>query len=259
MSNITSGGYVLLLVVLLSFTGSYFWLTAKKKANVLTVGLLGMVVCFVLLLPAMVSLQLFEQGNSLLRIAVVVGWIFVAVICWLIKRSKKITAGSILLYGFFAIGGVLLLVLIGGMAYFVYLRLFTHERDDAPLWSVFLCIFFLAVLIIAIIGQLFTRNSGGKDDKTEFDDLKKALLRPEMVYTLDLSGKGFSTLPADILKFPNLRNLDLSRNQLTTLPSELNQLKNIVQIKLSGNPIPDGDRSSIRRIFPAETEIIFRA
>lgn len=259
MSNITSGGYVLFLVVFLSFTGSYLWLSAKKKANVLTVGLLGMVVCFVLLLPAMVSLQLFEQGNIFLRIAVVVGWVFVAVICWLIKRSKKISAGSILLYGFFAIGGVLLLILVGGMAYFVYLRLFTHERDEAPLWSVFLCIFFLSVLIIAAIGQLFTRNSGGKDDKTEFNDLKKALMRPEMVYALDLSGKGLTTLPADILKFANLRNLDLSRNQLTTLPSELTQLKNIVQIKLSGNPIPDGDRSSIRRIFPAETEIIFRA
>lgn len=260
MSTIAPAGYVFFLVIALSFTIAYFWLAAKKKARVLFVVLAGSALTFALLMPAMISLQLFEAGNQIIRIAIVACWLFLIAIVIAIQRSKKVNLGwSILINLFLMIGGLMLVGLMAGMGYFVYLRLFTHERDDAPMWSVFLCIFFLGVLILAIAGQLLNSGKRNKEGKTEFNKLKEALLMPEIVLWLDLSGQNLTSVPADVLKFSNLTNLDLSNNQINQLPNDLARLTHLATIKLSGNPISDQERSIIRKMFPPETQIIFRS
>ncbi|MBE9599354.1 hypothetical protein [Pedobacter sp. MC2016-24] len=260
MSTIAPAGYVFFLVIALSFTTAYFWLAAKKKARVLFVFLAGSALTFALLMPAMISLQLFEAGNQIIRIAIVACWLFLIAIVIAIQRSKKVNLGwSILINLFLMIGGLMLVGLMAGMGYFVYLRLFTHERDDAPMWSVFLCIFFLGVLILAIAGQLLNSGKRNKEGKTEFNKLKEALLMPEIVLWLDLSGQNLTSVPADVLKFSNLTNLDLSNNQINQLPNDLARLTHLATIKLSGNPISDQERSIIRKMFPPETQIIFRS
>ena len=260
MSTIAPAGYVFFLVIALSFTTAYFWLAAKKKARVLFVFLAGSALTFALLMPAMISLQLFEAGNQIIRIAIVACWLFLIAIVIAIQRSKKVNLGwSILINLFLMIGGLMLVGLMAGMGYFVYLRLFTHELDDAPMWSVFLCIFFLGVLILAIAGQLLNSGKRNKEGKTEFNKLKEALLMPEIVLWLDLSGQNLTSVPADVLKFSNLTNLDLSNNQINQLPNDLARLTHLATIKLSGNPISDQERSIIRKMFPPETQIIFRS
>lgn len=208
----------------------------------------------------MISLKLFEAGNQSIRIAIIACWLLLIAIVISVKRSKKIKLGwSIFINLFLALGGLMLLSMMAGMGYFVYQRLFTHQRDDAPLWSVFLCIFFLGVLLLVIIGQLFKGGKGNKEGKTAFDNLKEALLTPEVVLSLDLSGQNLTSLPVDVLKFSNLTSLDLSNNQISQLPNELARMGYLATIKLSRNPITDQERSLIRRMFPAETQIIFRS
>lgn len=260
MSTIAPAGYIFFLVLALSFTMAYFWLAAKNKARVLYVVLAGSALSFALLMPALISLQLFEAGNQMIRIAIVACWMLLLAIVIAVQRSKKINLGwSILVNLFLAIGGLMLLGLMAGMGYFVYLRLFTHERDDAPMWSVFLCIFFLGVLILAIVGQLLKSGKGNKEGKTEFNKLKEALLTPSIVLGLDLSGQNLTSVPADVFKFSNLTSLDLSNNQINQLPNDLARLGHLAIIKLSGNPISDQERSTIRKMFPPETQIIFRS
>ncbi|BCL37533.1 COR domain-containing protein [Nostoc sp. MS1] len=55
--------------------------------------------------------------------------------------------------------------------------------------------------------------------------------------TLDLSGKGLTTLPAEIGQLTNLSSLDLSENKLTTLPAEIGQLTNLSRLDLRGNQL----------------------
>jgi len=206
--------------------------------------------------------------TTLLLYVTPAGYIFFGIILltilWLKfwPRDKKIKTAKflfkIMLKLFLLIAGGLLLVLIGGMGYFVYQRLFTHEKDDAPLWAVLLCIFFLATILLVIAGQLLNGGNGHKTGKTDFDNLKEALLTPEAVLRLSLVSGGFTTLPGDILKFKNLSYLDLSNNQLATLPAQLLELKHLATVKLSGNPVSDEERAKLRRTFPPELELIFR-
>ena len=256
---LTSGGYVFLLVTLLAIAIPYFLNSDKKpKPGCLAIGLGAIITWFILMFPAMITVQFFEHGNTIIRAAIIVGWLIIFGILIAIKRSKKKLGWTIATYIFFAVCGVLLLVMIGGMGYFVYLRMFTHEKDDAPIWAVFLCIFFLAVLILVFVGQLFNRTKSNKDGKTEFDDLEEAKLTPDVVFRLNLTSKGLADFPEEILKFPNLAYLDLSNNQINKLPADILKLKFLTSIKLSNNPISDQQRAEIRKLFPPETELIFR-
>ncbi|MCD0487701.1 hypothetical protein LPB86_05645 [Pedobacter sp. MC2016-14] len=257
---LTSGGYIFLLVTLLAIALPYYFNSGKKeKPGCVAVGL-GAIIAWVLLMaPATISIQLFETGNTPIRIGIVCCWLVLLGVLIAIKRSKKANLGwSIAMYAFFAVGAVLFAIMIAGMAYFVYLRMFTHEKDDAPVWAVFLCIFFVAVIVLAVIGQLFNTKKLGKDGETDFDNLDKAKLSPEAVQTLSLSGKGYQKFPPEILNFTNLVNLDLSNNEINELPADILKLKYLASIKLSGNPIDDAQRSKIRKLFPPETELIFR-
>jgi small GTP-binding protein len=55
--------------------------------------------------------------------------------------------------------------------------------------------------------------------------------------TLDLSSKGLTSLPLEIVKLKNLTQLDISGNQLTSLPSEIKELKNLTEFYISNNQL----------------------
>ena len=54
---------------------------------------------------------------------------------------------------------------------------------------------------------------------------------------LDLSGKGLTTLPPEIVQLANLQTLQLQGNQLTTLPPEIGQLVNLQSLNLTNNKL----------------------
>lgn len=212
---------------------------------------------------------MIKSGNmniALLLQITTTGYVFMLVIVVLILsvrwwfRSKKRTEKSIslFLYLFLGAGALMLLGMMAGMAYFVYQRLFTHERDDAPMWAVLLCIFFLSVLLLIFVSSLFKSKKGHKEGKTDFDNLQEALLTPEAVFSLSLAGNELSTFPNDIYQFINLTHLDLSNNQLSTLPLQIADLKYLASVKLSNNPVTDQERAKLRRNLPPELELIFK-
>lgn len=204
--------------------------------------------------------------NAILLSVTPAGYIFFTVVALLIlsvrwwfrskKRAKK--SISIFLYLFIGTGGLMLLGMMAGMAYFVYQRMFTHEKDDAPIWAVLMCIFFLAVLLLVILGNLFKGRKAHKDGKTDFDNLDEALLTPEAVLSLSLRGMGLSAVPNDVLKLVNLNQLDLSNNELSTIPLQIADLKQLASVKLSNNPVTDQERARLRRTLPPELELIFK-
>ncbi|MBD2409854.1 GTPase [Nostoc calcicola FACHB-389] len=57
----------------------------------------------------------------------------------------------------------------------------------------------------------------------------------DKVTELDLSGRGLTTLPAEIGRLTNLRSLDLRSNQLSSLPGEIVQLINLQSLNLRSN------------------------
>ncbi len=256
--QITSAGYLFLIISLLSVGLAKLWLIKKKKSGNAILFLASILIWFALMLPGMISLTFFESGNTTIRTAVAAFWVVVAGVCWFYSRSKRtFSIISLMMSLFVGIGFLMLLGMMGGMGYFVYLRMFTHEKDDAPTWAVFLCIFFLAVLLLILLGKLFEGKSR-KIDKTEFNDLQEALRFPEFVLTLDLSGQNLNLFPKQIFNFPNLAELDLSNNQFTTLPTEIGKMKKLSKIRLTNNPFTDQERANLRRILPQELELIFR-
>ncbi|MEH2179068.1 COR domain-containing protein [Nostoc sp.] len=59
----------------------------------------------------------------------------------------------------------------------------------------------------------------------------------DKVTKLDLSGKGLTTLPLEIVKLTNLQTLNLYNNQLSSLPAEIGQLTNLQTLNLVGNQL----------------------
>lgn len=256
--QITSAGYLFLIISLLSVGLAKLWLIKKKKSGNAILFLTSILIWFALMLPGMISLTFFESGNTIIRTAVVAFWVVVAGVCWFYSRSKKtFSVISLMMSLFVGIGFLMLLGMMGGMGYFVYLRMFTHEKDDAPTWAVFLCIFFLAVLLLIFLGKIFEGKSR-KIDKTDFNNLQEALQFPELVLSLNLSGQNLSSFPTQIFNFQNLAELDLSNNQFTTLPTEIGKMKKLSKIRLTNNPFTDQERAHLRRSLPQELELIFR-
>ncbi|MEH2421256.1 MAG: COR domain-containing protein [Nostoc sp.] len=59
----------------------------------------------------------------------------------------------------------------------------------------------------------------------------------EKLTKLNLSGKGLTTLPPEIVKLTNLQTLNLSSNQLSSLPPEIGQLTNLQSLNLNNNQL----------------------
>jgi Leucine-rich repeat (LRR) protein len=68
-----------------------------------------------------------------------------------------------------------------------------------------------------------------------YRSISVALLNPEKVFRLNLSKTRLREIPADVFKFPNLRELDLSRNRIDSVPAAIGTLSNLITLNLSGN------------------------
>lgn len=260
--SITPAGYLFFATIIISIFLAYRWLKKDKTENpgCISVGFVSVIIGSIIMFPVMISFQFFETGNSKIQIIVGAFWIIlIGTIIYVVKSKNYKLLWTVVRYILYVIFGSLFLILVGGMAYFVYLRMFTHEKDEAPIWAVFLCIFFLAVLILAFVGIFMQNQKKMKDQLVEFKTLAEAKSNPDSVYILDLSNQNISSFPYEILEFKNLKSLDLSNNQLTELPFEISRMKNLFTIKLSNNPISDQQRAAIRKMFSPEVDLIFRS
>jgi hypothetical protein len=265
LTGLTLHGYVFLGMILLSLLIAYIWLSSsnkKEKVGCFSVGLAGLIIWFVLMFPTFISIEIIETATTAVKIAVVVFWALVFATVAYIGIAKNPAGVKKILFRVFKYIIVtiflgLFLVLFFGMAYFLYLRFFTHEKDDAPVWAVFLCIFFVATLILAVFGFLIKNKESDKKEKTTFYDLETAKLKPESVVELDLANSKIDVFPLAILQFKNIQFLVLNNNNISEIPNEVNQLQSLIGIDLSNNPISDLERNKIRRLFSKEVEIVF--
>jgi len=112
-----------------------------------------------------------------------------------------------------------------------------------------------------------------------YEDLNDALINPENVYVLKLSGQNLTTFPAKIQDLTNLQKLDLSNNaiskipenilgnltylidlnlesnELTTLPEDIVNLKNLKFLNLSNNSFSPQSLINITRQLPKFTVV----
>ncbi len=76
---------------------------------------------------------------------------------------------------------------------------------------------------------------------------------PSGTTTLDLSGKGLTSIPADVFTRTGLERLDLSGNRLTGAPqSQIGQLENLKFLDLSNNTLT-GLPAELGRLTKLET------
>ncbi|SFC61124.1 leucine-rich repeat domain-containing protein [Flavobacterium phragmitis] len=265
LAGLTPFGYAFIGVILLSFLLAYLWLKSshtKQKAGCLSVGFTALLIGFVLMFPVLFSFAIIQNGSEIGIIGVAVFWVLVLGLMVYFLTAKNTTAVkkvifSILKYCLYLIVFGLFLTLVLGMAYYIYVRLFTTEKRDDPIWTAFLCIFFLASLILAGFGLLNRNKEEKKKEKTTFYSLDQAKLKSELVIELDLSKQQLKTFPEEILHFKNLKFLILSHNEISDIPNEINKLQKLVGLDLSNNPISDLERSRIRKLLSKEVEIVF--
>lgn len=269
LAGITMEGYGFICMVLLSFVIAYllpYSSKNKEKPGCLLVGIVAIIVWFILNFPILISISIIKDGTILQQQVLLASWIVIIAIIIYVFLDKKVNGLKsmflrVLLLIVCCIFFILFLTLFFGMIYFLYQRLYTHEQDGAPIWAVFLCIFFTATLILCIYSWLISDNICDKtikiNKKTTFYSLEKAKLKPEFVIELNLSQTKIDTFPMDILQFKNLKHLILNHNNIKEIPNELNQLQHLVGIDLSNNPISDTEKYRIRKLFSKDVEIVF--
>jgi len=265
LARLTPAGYGFIGVLFLSFLLAYLWLRSSKKGEkigCLSVGFAALLIWFVLMFPTFITFSIIENGNQTAQIALIIFWTLILGLIIYFAVSKNTTTGKKIILSFFKyllylIFLGLFLVLFFGMVYYVYLRLYTKEKQGDPVWVAFLCIFFIASLILAGKGILIRNKEGKKKEKTTFYDLQKAKLKPESVVELDLADTKLKEFPEEILRFKNLKFLTLSNNDISEIPNEINKLQFLIGINLSNNPISDQEKNRIRKLFSKEVEIVF--
>jgi hypothetical protein len=265
LAGLTPFGYGFLGVMALSVLIAYIWLKSsgkKEKMGCLSVGLTAFVIWFALMFPTAISFSIIEHGTKIAQIGVAVFWVLIfALAAYVIFSKNRTGVKKVLLMIFknvlFLIIFGLFLTLFGGLVYFVYLRLFTHEKDDSPIWVAFLCIFFVASLILAAVGLLIQSKEGKKKEKTTFYKLEEAKLKPDMVVELNLANAKIDVFPTAILQFKNIKFLILNNNNISEIPNEVNKLQQLIGLDLSNNPISDSERNKIRRLLSNQVEIVF--
>lgn len=265
LAGLTPFGYGFIGVLLLSFLLAYFWLKSngkEDKIGCVSIGIGGIIIWFVLMFPTFISFSIIENGNLWAKIGVAVFWVLILALVVYFRFAKNTSSVKKVIFTFFKyllylIFLGLFLVLFFGMAFYIYQRLFTNEKNQDPVWVAFLCIFFVAALVLAGFGLLSKNKEEKKREKTSFYDLEQAKLKPELVLELDLSKNKLVLFPEEILKFKNLKFLILSHNQITEVPNEINKLSKLIGLDLSNNPISDVERNRIRKLLSTEVEILF--
>lgn len=265
LASLTPAGYGFFGLFFLSFIMSYFWLKSTKKKDkpgCLPVGITALIIWFALVFPVSFTLSIIENGNTIVKLGALVFWllIFSLIVYFVLAKNttnvKKLIF-TIFKYFLYLIFAGLFLTLFFGLAFYVYARLFTTEKSGDPLWVVFLCIFFVAVLILACFGFLIRNKEEKKKEKSTFYSLEEAKLKPDLVVELDLTNTKLKVFPDEILKFKNLKFLILSKNEISEIPNEINKLNKLIGVDLSNNPISDLEKNKIRKLLSNEVEIVF--
>lgn len=265
LAGLTPFGYAFIGVVLLSFLISYLWLRPSNKKNNLgcvSIGILALIIGFILMFPTTITFEIMEGDNVNAKLGMLVFWVFILGLVVYFLVAKKTTNVKNILLSFLKY--ILLLIFLGlflvmyfGMAYYIYLRLLTTEKNADPVWMAFLCIFFLAVLTVVIAGLLIKNKEADKKQKSSFYALEEAKLKSDLVEELDLSNKQLNKFPDEILQFRNLKFLTLSHNDIHEIPNEINKLHKLIGLDLSHNPISDIERNRLRKLLSKEVEIVF--
>jgi MFS family permease len=265
LAGLTPFGYGFLGVIALSILIAYMWLKSsgkKEKMGCFSIGFTAFVIWFALMFPVAISFSIIENGTKITQLGVAIFWFLLFALGAYIIFSKNRTGVKKVLLGIFkyvlfSIVLGLFLTMLGGLAYFVYLRLFTHEKDDSPIWVALLCIFFLASLILAAVGLFIQSKEGKKKEKTTFYKLEEAKLKPDMVVELNLTNAKLDAFPVAILQFKNIKFLVLSNNNISEIPNEVNKLQQLIGLDLSNNPVSDLERNKIRKLLSNQVEIMF--
>src|ERR1035437_2244363 len=106
----------------------------------------------------------------------------------------------------------------------------------------FLKAFFITFSFLITSFSFGQSNSEDIDDigkKPVYTNLSKALRNSDKVYKLNLSNKGLTEFPVEILKLKELRYLILDSNQITNIPSQINDLQKLKYLSLSNNTIQE--------------------
>lgn len=261
LASVTPFGFIFIGLSLFSIFIAHRWLKRNSdKPGCVSLIVATIVVNFVLLFPVMFSYSFFESGTTEIKIGVGIFWLLIFGLGIYITRSKNYKLlKNIFITILAVIFGSLFLILYGGMIYFVYQRFFTHQQDGAPNWAVMLCITFVAVLTLTIVGLLIKKKKVIKAEETTYKNLNPSEVEADLVYNLDLSNQNLTELPRIVLSYKNLRTLNLSNNRITQLPIEIRFLSQLNTITLSNNPINDQQRADIRKLFSFSVDIIFRS
>jgi leucine-rich repeat protein SHOC2 len=104
-------------------------------------------------------------------------------------------------------------------------------------FAIFLVVFFFFITLPSV-GQI---NDTEIDisQKPFYSSLSKALRNADKVYKLDLSKKGLTEFPFEILQLKELRVLVLDSNQITIIPDQIKELQKLEYLSLTGNAIQE--------------------
>ncbi len=93
--------------------------------------------------------------------------------------------------------------------------------------------------LLIVLSLLFSNLSWAQIENTaknkEYTDFKKALLEPELVVRLNLSGQNIDLEHQDFKIFKNLEYLNLKNDHLKSIPKSISQLSKLKVLDLSGN------------------------
>lgn len=81
------------------------------------------------------------------------------------------------------------------------------------------------------------RAKGCLAQNTKFKDLAEALKQADVATSLDLSRKGLTSVPKDILKLKKLKTLSLTNNQITEIPEWMTELTELENLFLNSNQL----------------------
>jgi Leucine-rich repeat (LRR) protein len=95
----------------------------------------------------------------------------------------------------------------------------------------------LAVIVFSSISiKSQNKSRFASTGETVYYSLEIALLHPNRVLFLDLSGAHLIEVPEEIFELTNLIALDLSNNFLTKVPKEIFDDSKLEELYLEGNP-----------------------
>lgn len=270
LATLAPGAFFLLGIFIVSFGLAYFWLKPVKGdekegcGGCLSIGIAGIVIMLVLLFPIIISVEIFNRGVQIEQIALLLFWVLVFTFFGYVVFAKdraKVKKFTFSLFAkiFLSIGAIMFLVLFLGMVKFLYVRFFTNEQDNSPIWVSFICIFFVAVIVFIASGFIikYKDDDKNKKEKTFYVNLDKAKLKPDFVVELDLSDSKLDSFPMEILQFKNLKFLILSDNNISEIPSDINKLKKLVGLDISRNPISVEERNRLRTLLSSRVEVVF--